>query len=244
MKNKIKNSWAYVLCAGIGLLNFILLAITYTSEFYSYEYDRSYGYGYGFSGSGSYSYGISGYRVMSLWGFGFGGVISSLLQIFILLTGIALLAWGTMGLLKSFGVFEKFPDAVGGKDSKKLGEWGLLMLAGLNVLLLIGMIIFTASNTETVEIYGGEESSGFKLSAGIFISIVFTVGAYVALKILQKKCPAGEQLEEAEYLCEKCGKKAKKKDKFCNECGGAVIKKEKAAAKEEAGSIEDVIPQN
>ena len=44
----------------------------------------------------------------------------------------------------------------------------------------------------------------------------------VALKVLEKKFPASESAETVIYVCSKCGKRARAKDKFCNECGGAV----------------------
>ena len=89
-------------------------------------------------------------------------------------------------------------------------------------LLLIFLIILTATNTEKSE-YG---SAGIKFSAGIFIALIFTIGAVVALKVLEKKLPATDEGgETVTYVCGKCGKKAKAKDKFCNACGGEIEKK-------------------
>ena len=102
--------------------------------------------------------------------------------------GIALLAWGVLGLLKAFGIFDKFPDRLGNIESKKIAEFGIFGLAGLNVLLLVFLIIFSATNSESYSEYGMEGS------AGIFISLVITVGAAVALKILEKKLPARKLL--------------------------------------------------
>ena len=70
-----------------------------------------------------------------------------------------------------------------------------------------------------------EGSAGIRLSAGIFISLVITVGAVVALKILEKKLPATDSGEIITYVCNKCGKKARSSDKFCNACGGEIEKK-------------------
>ncbi len=265
MMEKIKKNLTYVFCAGLGLINFILLAIPYIASYYSYDLGE-------WGGKQSNSTGISGYKVMDLWEAGFSGVMSSLIQLFVLLVGIALLAWGVLGLLKAFGVFDKFPDKLGNMESKKIGEFGLFGLAGLNVLLLVFLIIFTATNSESYSEYGYESSAGFRLSAGIFISLVLTAGAVVALKILEKKLPVSESSEtvtyacskcgkkakavdkfcsacggevekkvvvKAEYACEKCGKKATVKDKFCNVCGGAIVKVEKQAA----ASLEEVVPQ-
>ncbi len=219
MMEKIKNNLTYVACAGLGLLNFIFLAIPYIAFFQSIDLGQ-------WGGVQSDSSGISGYKVMDLWDGGFSGVMSALIQVFILILGIALLAWGVMGLLKAFGIFEKFPDKIGKFESKKIGEYGLFGFGGLNVLLLIFLIIFTAVNSETFTgDYGVESAGGFKFSAGIFITLVFIIGFIVALKLLEKKFPANESGQTFTYTCAKCGKKAKATDRFCSACGGEIEKK-------------------
>ncbi len=222
MLDKLKKNLTYVLCAGLGLLNFIFLAFNYVKA-YS---ESSFGYG-------NFSEGFSGYKILKIWGNDdyyfsdskFGGVMSSTLQLFILLIGILLLAWGVLGLLKAFGIFEKFPDKLGNIESKKIGEFGLFALAGCNVLLLVFLIVFTSSNFEKISEYGITAEAGYKLSAGIFIAIIFTVGAVVFLKILQKKLPDLESGESVVYSCSKCGRKVRAKDKFCSVCGGEIEKK-------------------
>lgn len=222
MLEKIKNNLVYAACAVMGLFNFILLAFRYLTV-YS-ETSLSYG---------NYKEGIGGYELLKIWGNDkyyledakFGGVMSSLMQLLILIIGIGILVWGVLGLLKAFGIFDNLPDRLGKIESKKIGEYGLFGLAGLNVLLLVFMIIFTATNTQSYSEYGYTAEAGYKLSAGIFISIIFTVGAVVALKLLEKKFPAGDAGEKITYLCKKCGKKAKASDKFCSACGGEIEKK-------------------
>ena len=218
MLEKLKQNISYVFCGGLGLLNFILLAIPYISSYYSYDLGE-------WGGKQSSSDGISGYKVMDMWEGGFSGVMSSLIQLFVLLLGIGLLAWGILGLLKALDILPQFPDKLGNLESKKLGEFGLFGLAGLNVLLLVFLIIFSATNTESYSGYGMEGSAGIRLSAGIFISLVITAGAVVALKILEKKLPATDSGETVTYVCSKCGKKARSTDKFCNACGGEIEKK-------------------
>ncbi len=218
MLEKIKSNLTYVVCAVLGLFNFILLAIPYIASYYSYDLGK-------WGGKQSGSEGISGYKVMDLWEGGFSGVMSSLIQLFVLLVGIALLAWGVLGLLKAFGIFDKFPDRLGKFESKKIGEFGLFGIAGLNVLLLVFLIILSATNSESYSEYGMESSAGIRLSAGIFISLVITAGAVVALKILEKKLPVSESSEIVTYACAKCGKKARAADKFCSACGGEIEKK-------------------
>ncbi len=218
MMKKLKSNLTYVICAGLGLLNFILLAIPYIASYYSYDLGE-------WGGKQSGSEGISGYKVMDLWELKFSGIMSSLIQLFILLLGIALLVWGVLGLLKAFGIFDKFPDKLGKFQSKKIGEFGLFGIAGLNVLLLVFLIILSATNSESYSEYGYESSAGIRLSAGIFISLVITAGAVVALKVLEKKLPVSESSEIVTYACSKCGKKAKAADKFCSACGGEIEKK-------------------
>ncbi len=208
MQEKLKSNLIYLICGGLGVLNFVLFAFPYISAFAD-------------SGYLSYSSGISGYSIMDLWPLGFGGVFSSLIQICLLILGIALLALGACGLLKAFDILPQFPDKMGTLESKKLGEYGLFGMAGGNVLLLIFLIITCVSNTESYSSYGVTASAGYSVSAGIFISLILTVGAAVAYKLLEKKMPA-ESGETVTYACGKCGKRASSKDRFCRACGGEV----------------------
>ena len=182
MRNKILSNLSYVCCAALGLLNFILLAIPYVASFVSYDLGE-------WGGKQSDSAGISGYNVMRLWDGGFGGVMSALFQILILILGIAMLAYGVCGLLKAFGTFKAFPDKLGKLETKKIGEYALFGYAGLNGLLLVFLIILCATNTKTDNSFGSTASAGIRLSAGIFVTLVFAVFAVVALKVLQKKFP-------------------------------------------------------
>ena len=184
--NVIKKNWAYFCCVVLGLFNFILFAIPYVAAFVETK---------SWVGDLSYSEGISGYRVMDMWDGGFSGVMSSLLQIFILILGIVLLVLGVLGLLKAKNICKVLPDKLGNVESKKAGEIGLLVMTILNVLLLIFLIIVTAQNTEKYE--GG--AAGIKLSAGIFLAIIFWAAAYVSGKFIAKKVvnePVTETVEE------------------------------------------------
>ena len=184
--NVIKKNWAYFCCVVLGLFNFILFAIPYVAAFVETK---------SWVGDLSYSEGISGYRVMDMWDGGFSGVMSSLLQIFILILGIVLLVLGVLGLLKAKNICKVLPDKLGNVESKKAGEIGLLVMTILNVLLLVFLIIVTVQNTE------GDSSgrAGIKLSAGIFLAIIFGAAAYVGGKLIEKKAnsePATETAEE------------------------------------------------
>ncbi len=214
MKNKILANLSYWLCAFLGLFQFILFAIPYLSSFVKmYGVKETYG-------------NMSGYKVMDLWQAEFSGVMSSLLQVFILILGIVMLAYGVCGILKSFGLFEAFPDSVGKYATKKYGEFALYAYAGLNFLLFIFLIILTATNTESYDdFWSGEYKAGICFSAGMFITLIFAIAAPVALKLLEAKCPVVEETEKVTYACSGCGKKVRQGVNFCPACGGAVESK-------------------
>lgn len=226
MMDKLKRNLAYVFCAGLGLFNFIFLAFSYVKMYSESNVSNT-----------NYSEGISGYELLKIWGKDmyymedakFGGIMSSLMQLLVLIVGIALLAWGVLGLLKAFGVMQKFPDKLGKVESKKIAELGIFGIAGLNVLLLVFLIIFTATNSEKIdETYYGVRytaEAGYKLSAGPFLAIIFTAGSAVALKLCQKFVPVGDSGQAVTYACAKCGKRARAADKFCSACGGEIEKK-------------------
>ncbi len=217
MLDKLKSNLEYVFCAGLGFLNFILLAFPYAASFWKYDLGS-------WGGKQAGSEGISGYELLKLWEGGFGGVMSSLIQLLALLLGIGLLAFGVCGLLKAFDILPQFPDQIGPFKSKKLGEYGVFGMAGLQVLLLLFLIIFSIANTERENDYGYTSEAGIRLSAGIFIALLIYAGAVALLIWLKKKQPSAPTKETVSYVCGGCGKKAKATDKFCNVCGGAIRK--------------------
>jgi hypothetical protein len=176
--NFIKKHLHSLFFAGWGLINLILFSITYYKSFYDYG-----------TWGGSYSVGLSGYNVMRSWGFGFGGVMSAFIQIFIFIIGLALLALGVMGFLREFNV-AKIPDKLGNFEINKLGTLGLFATAALNVALLIFLFIMCASNTES----DWGVSAGLKIGAGGFVALIFSAAAAVGLFMLNKK--VGEESAE------------------------------------------------
>lgn len=212
MTNKLKSNLDYVFCAGLGFLNFILFAFSYAASYWEYDLGS-------WGGVQSSSLGISGYQLMKLWEGGFGGVMSSFIQLIIFLAGLGMLAWGVCGLLKAFDILPQFPGRIGKFDNGKITEYALFGMAGLQVLLLVFLIIFTASNSESA--YG--TSAGIRLSAGVFVTLVVYGGAVAARIWLKKKLPEGELPETVSYVCSNCGKRAKASSKFCSVCGSAVV---------------------
>lgn len=167
----------------------------------------------------------SGYKILGdLWETDFWGFMCALLQMFILILGIVLLAWGVLALLKVFGVFDAFPDKLGKLESKQISGLGVIGLAGLNVTLFLFMVIFSLVNTESS--FGIK--AGWRPSFGAYITLLLTVGAAVALVLLAKMLPAGDSIDTVTYtyVCKNCGKKAKATDKFCSACGGEIEKKQ------------------
>ncbi len=215
MKNKIFSNLAYLCCSGLGLMNFILFAFPYAASYYSYDLGQ-------WGGKSSSSVGISGYGVMRLWSGGFGGFMSALVQLTLFLLGLAMLGYGAYCFLKAIGVIK--PDILPATLCKKAyAELAVYAYAALNILLLVFLIILCASNSESESDYGFTASAGIRLSAGIFITLIFGVGAAVVQKILPAKLGASENnTPSVSYTCSQCGKKAKKGVKFCPECGGKV----------------------
>lgn len=205
MNPTLRKNFLWTLCGGIGIFHYILLAIPYVAAFAKY-------------GSESQSEGASGYRVMDIWE-GFSGVMSSLVQILVLVVSIVLLAIGIIALLKEFGIFDLTEKLGKDVDLKKLGEYGLLAYAGLNVLLFVFLLIFCIANTESIM----GMKYGYRLSAGMFITLIIAIGAVVGNKLVEKKFPMDENASITIYKCSQCGQKAKAGVKFCTACGGAVI---------------------
>lgn len=211
MANKIKQNFSYILCAAMGLFTFIFYAIPYVAAFMESEW-------------GSETETISGYRVMSEFfnDLGFSGVMCALLQIFILIVAVGALAYGVIGILNSFEVIKV------GFVKKSYANIILFAYTVLNFLLLIFLIIVTATNTETDETW--EIAYGIRFSAGWFITFIFGLASALLAKFGENIFTASTS-QNSVFVCSKCGKKAKATDKFCNACGGAI--EEKIIVKEE-----------
>jgi len=170
--DKIKKYLPWLLYGGLGLFKFILWAIPYFKSFVK-------------GGEwlvGDWTVRFSGYKVLRLWGGGFGGAMSALSQLFLLFTFIALIGVGVLGLLNRLNV-TKIKEEYGKFTLDKIGTYLLYLYAGLNVLLTIFLIIYAASNSN--------EFGGAGISAGVFITLVFAIGAVVFRIFLQKKYPNG-----------------------------------------------------
>ena len=126
--------------------------------------------------------GLSGYDVITEFGdaeLGFFGTLSTIVQVLVLIAGIAILVYGVLGLLGAFNVVKL------GFVKKGIASKALMVYAALNVLLLICLIIVCIDNTEEIAEYGVK--AGIKLQAGIFVTVILAAGAVVADKLLGKK---------------------------------------------------------
>ena len=117
---------------------------------------------------------------MKLWDAEFAGVMTSLFQVLIVVAAVLLVIYGVVGLLKELNVIKcKCVDKyVKGKYS----VMGLMIYAGLNVLMIVFVLIYCGQNTDTF----GESSAGVKACFGLFIPLILSV-ASVAVAILLNK---------------------------------------------------------
>ena len=157
---RIKSNVIYAVVAALGIWNFIMLAFNY--------YAISMGF---------FNIKFNGYNVFDLSGGGFSATMCIIFQALILALGIVMLAWGTVGLLKGFGVIKDFSKKLEKLFGKKVGEIFVLVLAVLNVLLMVFLIIFVSQNKDV----------GCKLRAGVFFAIIIPVVTYVMVKLFGKK---------------------------------------------------------
>ena len=213
MKQKLMANFSYVLAAGLGLLNLILMAFTFMQSYAEFRNESEV--------LGSYT----GYKLMDfdLWegtaSSGLGTLIS-LVMILALLVTLALLVIGALALLKEFDVIQQFPEKIGNIETKTLTEALLIINAGLFMVGTVFMLIFCGANTSSA----GSWKSGLRGTFGLYFTMIVNVATYVCLKVLPKQCPKlFENGPVTVYTCTQCGKKAKKTDKFCNACGGSVV---------------------
>ena len=96
-------------------------------------------------------------------------------QIVMFIVAGLMIVYGALACLKAFGIFNKFPESFGPLSAKLIAKALLALLAILTVVQLILLIMFIG------------DYEYLKLSAGIFIGIVFTVGAAVAAFLLDKE---------------------------------------------------------
>lgn len=216
---KIKANFNYVLCTFLGAFHFVMMSFNYISLFFKADGERD-------------SNGVcNGYEMMKFSDFKHAdaqwiAIINGILQILLLIAAVGLLVYGVMGLLKAFGVFEQFPDKIGGFDSKKLASLAMIGYVAITALMFVLLIIWGICNTESQDYYGYSFKQGYRAGFGAYFALIFS-GLIAATPIvlpkyvpgLNEETSAGPQIV---YVCTNCGKKAPKGVRFCNACGGNV----------------------
>ncbi|MCL2675494.1 MAG: hypothetical protein FWE84_02735 [Firmicutes bacterium] len=117
---------------------------------------------------------ISGYSSLSLWIFGFGwsGILVSLLQIFEVLVMVGILMYSALG------IFLLVLAKAKGKEAPQFLSKLMLLLLLVNLsldflVLTLGIIMVIVTKNEWMNTVG--------LSAGLFLKIMFDAGALVGL---------------------------------------------------------------
>ena len=172
--NKIKQNIAYILCAALGFLTFVFSAFAYVAI------------------DGGLS--ITGYNLLGdYWEMCSDMVgVATVVVVFhitILVVAALMCAYGICGILKGAGKFSQFPESFGSVKATAIAKIALAVLAVLNFLQLIFLIITVASDEL--------EYSGFKLSGGIFFALIFSIVAFVACVLTEKKNIEAEASAEA-----------------------------------------------
>lgn len=181
-KNKIVGMIDWIFCAGMGLVNFILLAIPYMTLRYM---------GLGYTGGASQltyavtKSGVSGYAVLG-WTTGGAFGAACAFQIMALIVGLAMLVFGVLGILGALG-YVRLPEKIGAVRLKQIVRILFVAFIVLNVIELFCLGAVQAKFSDTVT-YGNETfKTGYFLSAGVFLTLAVSAGAFVAMIMLSKK---------------------------------------------------------
>lgn len=208
MKKRILGNISYFISLGLGIFTYILLAIPYlrvkisdTSTDIVSEYIKPTT--------------LNGYDIMNLWDNGFSGVVTSLLQIMIILCSLALIFYGIIGILIVFKVIHNL-ELPEGLPMKKIGNIIFYTFGIVNVLLLVFLIIFATAHTRIIgQIGNGSIKQIVSINAGVFIMLIFSFAAIVASKIIE----SNYRYEEKIIRCSQCGLKLRRSFNFCPKCG-------------------------
>ena len=227
MLDKIKSGLSYICCAFLGTFHFVFMAFNYLSVYTRYDGE-------------SETYPIAtGYQLLSPGDLGDMGdmgdrgeisgmglaVFGIILQVLLLLVAVALMAYGVIGILKTFGVVKFLPDKLGKMKTSLLANIALLGYAGLTLLMFMMLGIFALLNSYSESIFGYTIEVGVSLGAGLWLALIFGALVASAAWLLPVFVPALKETDgpRMNYLCAQCGKKASKNEKFCTVCGGPVV---------------------
>jgi hypothetical protein len=166
--NKKLVMWGFP--AALGFLSFILMAIDYIESFISVGsiLDESQGY--------------NGYKLLDMFEFEKYGSVISIVQIMVLVVSIFLLVIGALGILKEYKIIN-LPESVAEMPISYFSKLGMIVHTALNLILLVFTIILTVDYTEK----NGFGTLGFRLSAGIFIMLIVSLGVTAVYVYLESK---------------------------------------------------------
>lgn len=166
--NKKLVMWGFP--AALGFLSFILMAIDYIESFISVGsiLDESQGY--------------NGYKLLDMFEFEKYGSVISIVQIMVLVVSIFLLVISALGILKEYKIIN-LPESVAEMPISYFSKLGMIVHTALNLILLVFTIILTVDYTEK----NGFGTLGFRLSAGIFIMLIVSLGVTAVYVYLESK---------------------------------------------------------
>ncbi len=179
MDDKAKRRLAYAMCIAVGVINFIVFAFDYLTE---YVPDLYY----------TVTFSRSGYQMMNMWSFGFGGVLASFCQVLVLLLGIGMIIFGALALLKEYGKISSFPEKLFNVESEKLAVYALILMFILNLGVIVFSFIITWSTWLLVSGIWVE----FGLSYGMFVALGVSIGAISVVVPKKKEQTSANTVEE------------------------------------------------
>ena len=236
MLEKIKSNFTYSLCAALGLLQLIFMAMPFFGVFAKAAGEKL---GEDFNGFALLKMKFPGLAedmseaLEYLGGEGLSSTIfftlAGLMQLVALILALGMLAIGVLALLKEFNMFDKFPETLGNYETKKLANLAIRLFGALNFVSLMLLVLFSSANTVEESIWGITISVGVSVGAGAWLAGIIGFAGSGAIMFLPKYVPGldeGNAGPQITYHCAQCGKKATKNEKFCNSCGGAVVAEE------------------
>ncbi len=246
MTVNMKRIFNPLICAAVGLFNFIFMFFNYAVVFLS-----AFGEGesVGRSAYQSMSFGdesLANGMDMILSNLGkdanltFLLVFVSLLLIFMAVLSAGLLFAGIVGLLREFAnvnILGSVAPGVVMKLSKKVLKANLWTNIISGILLGVCCLV----NFYSGSIFGQKVSLGMRPGFGMILLLVLSIVAWKMLLKYEKKFFAPKAAGTV-YVCSACGEKFSAADKFCNKCGAPVVAVETTPAAEGGEVAADAAP--
>ncbi len=226
MTAKIKRLLTPLICAGVGLFNFIFMFMNYITFFTS--------------GSDNYHEGINAYKAISFGDESLANILELMLAmfgkdahltfllyivavliIFMIIANVALLAFGVIGLVRMLAGINLVP--VLDKDTtERFTKLTMFVNFIIHAASSFFVILLSLVNLYSGNIYGYRITLGVRPGIGLIFLLLFAVAAWLfpikLIKLIPDKAPSKMMV----YQCSFCGAQASASDKFCNVCGAAI----------------------